>query len=236
MYQYINKETLRNEIFFTGYLYYMHNVISIFYKNHFKGWGRKRTGRFASWCYDMFGGKLALYEDGFIRSFGLGVEGYPSFSLVEDDVGIYYDATTPSKLENILNTYDFKLDTSLMQNSVEAMAVSVLGEMKYQEEMSEDGILLYDEDLVKPKKIRENIRVYTIPATRIAEELGRRIVANLVMLGFFTAITGIVSYEAMKKAIPGSVPERALELNLKAFERGYDSGLEVLKKQKKKED
>ncbi|HIE05188.1 MAG TPA: pyruvate ferredoxin oxidoreductase [bacterium (Candidatus Stahlbacteria)] len=107
---------------------------------------------------------------------------------------------------------------------------------KYQEEMSEDGILLYDEDLVKPKKIRENIRVYTIPATRIAEELGRRIVANLVMLGFFTAITGIVSYEAMKKAIPGSVPERALELNLKAFERGYDSGLEVLKKQKKKED
>jgi 2-oxoglutarate ferredoxin oxidoreductase subunit gamma len=107
---------------------------------------------------------------------------------------------------------------------------------KYQSELSEDGILLYDEDLVKIKKLREKLRSYAIPATRIAEELGRRIVANLVMLGFFTAITAIVSYEAMKKAIPGSVPERALELNLKAFERGYDFGLEVLKKQKKKED
>ncbi|HIE06399.1 MAG TPA: pyruvate ferredoxin oxidoreductase [bacterium (Candidatus Stahlbacteria)] len=104
---------------------------------------------------------------------------------------------------------------------------------KYEPEMSEDGVLLLDEDLVRPTKVRENIRSYAVPATRIAEELGRRIVANLVMLGFFTAITGIVSYEAMKKAIPGSVPERALELNLKAFERGYDYGLDILKKQKK---
>lgn len=104
---------------------------------------------------------------------------------------------------------------------------------KYEPEMSEDGVLLLDEDLVKPSKVREKIRSYAVPATRIAEELGRRIVANLVMLGFFTAISGIVSYEAMKKAIPGSVPERALELNLKAFERGYDYGLDLLKKKPK---
>ncbi|HDL1197840.1 TPA: capsular polysaccharide biosynthesis protein [Mannheimia haemolytica] len=41
-------------------------------------------------------------EDGFLRSLGLGVKGYPPFSLVYDDVGIYYDTTCPSRLEKFL--------------------------------------------------------------------------------------------------------------------------------------
>lgn len=52
------------------------------------------------------------------------------------------------------------------------------------------------------------------------------------MLGFFTAITKVVTYESMSKAIPDSVPEKAIDLNLKAFERGYNFGLEVLKEHK----
>jgi len=50
-----------------------------------------------------------------------------------------------------------------------------------------------------------------------------------VMLGFFTAVTNIVSYEAMKKALPGSVPEKALDLNIKAFEKGYEYGRQKVK-------
>lgn len=41
-------------------------------------------------------------EDGFLRSLGLGVKGYPPFSIVYDDVGIYYDTTRPSRLEKLL--------------------------------------------------------------------------------------------------------------------------------------
>jgi len=104
---------------------YLYNVTTIFYKRHFRGWGRKKTGRFALWCYKTFGGTLVLLEDGFIRSIGLGVDGYPSFSIVEDDVGIYYDATTPSKLENLLNSYDFNADTKLMADAKNAMAYMV---------------------------------------------------------------------------------------------------------------
>ena len=62
-----------------------------------------------------------LLEDGFIRSIGLGVNGATSFSLVEDAVGIYYDATAPSYLESILNEYDFKADNRLMENALYAM-------------------------------------------------------------------------------------------------------------------
>ena len=102
-----------------GYLYYISNVLSIFSTKDFKGWGRKRSGRFALWCHRNFGGKCTLYEDGFIRSIGLG--GTPPFSFVEDDIGIYYDATQPSKLENILNTYDFASNDTLMQTANEAI-------------------------------------------------------------------------------------------------------------------
>ena len=102
---------------------YLYNFLQIFYEKSFKGWGRKKTGLFALWCHKMFGGKLTLLEDGFIRSLGLGVDGSPSFSLVEDDVGIYYDATAPSKLENILNEYDFASDTKLMDDARAAIAL-----------------------------------------------------------------------------------------------------------------
>lgn len=64
-----------------------------------------------------------LLEDGFIRSIGLGVEGAPAFSIVEDDVGIYYDATMPSRLENILNTHGFEHDLELMQTAKDAISL-----------------------------------------------------------------------------------------------------------------
>ena len=96
---------------------------------------------------------------------------------------------------------------------------------KFEPELKKEGLLLIDEDLVKPKPIRDKISMFAIPATRMAEEMGNRIFANLVMLGFFTAMSDVVSVEAMRKAIPGSVPDRFLEKNLDAFNKGYDFGL-----------
>lgn len=87
----------------------------------FYGWGRKRSGQKAVELSKKCDMSFVLLEDGFIRSLGLGVEGSPSFSIVEDDVGIYYDATAPSRLENILNTYDFASDSGLMDTAREAM-------------------------------------------------------------------------------------------------------------------
>ena len=105
----------------SGYLFYINNIFQIITKKNFKGWGRKRTGRFALWCHKTFGGNLTLLEDGFIRSLDLGVKGSPSFSIVEDDIGIYYDATTPSRLEHILQTYDFDSDVALMSKARDAI-------------------------------------------------------------------------------------------------------------------
>ncbi|MCH3875790.1 capsular polysaccharide biosynthesis protein [Campylobacter jejuni] len=74
----------------------------------FFGWGRKKSGLKAMNLAKKYKAKFILLDDGFIRSLNLGVENSPSFSMVKDDIGIYYDATMPSKLENLLNTYEFK--------------------------------------------------------------------------------------------------------------------------------
>lgn len=74
----------------------------------FFGWGRKKSGLKAMNLAKKYKAKFILLEDGFIRSLNLGVEDSPSFSMVKDDIGIYYDATMPSKLENLLNTCEFK--------------------------------------------------------------------------------------------------------------------------------
>jgi 2-oxoglutarate ferredoxin oxidoreductase subunit gamma len=111
---------------------------------------------------------------------------------------------------------------------------------KYEPELREDGILIIDKDLVKARPARGKIKTYVIPSTRFAEELGNRITANLVMLGFFTAITQIASPDAMKKALPGLVPGRFLDLNIMAFDKGYDYGKrsideeKIIKSEKKK--
>jgi len=104
---------------------------------------------------------------------------------------------------------------------------------KYEPELRDDGILIIDKDLVKTRPPRGKIETYAIPSTRFAEELGNRIIANLVMLGFFTAVTGIVTPESMKKALPGMVPERFLDLNIKAFDKGYEYGQKTLSEEKK---
>ncbi len=58
----------------------------------------------------------------------------------------------------------------------------------------------------------------------MADQLGRRIVANIVMLGAFVAITGLLDAEAVKEAIKENIPKGTEELNLSAFEKGYEYG------------
>jgi 2-oxoglutarate ferredoxin oxidoreductase subunit gamma len=91
-----------------------------------------------------------------------------------------------------------------------------------------DGILIIEEDLVRIGELPPGVRVYSIPATRIAEELGKKMVLNIVMVGFFAAVSQVVDPDAMRKAVAASVPEAYRDLNLKAFDRGFDYGTKEL--------
>ena len=74
------------------------------------------------------------------------------------------------------------------------------------------------------------MKVFAVPATRIAEELGRKMVLNIVMVGFFTAVTGLLSEKAAREAVADSVPPTTIDLNMKAFDRGFQYGKRLLAK------
>ncbi len=59
-----------------------------------------------------------------------------------------------------------------------------------------------------------------IPATRFAEELGRRLVLNIVMAGFFAGVTGSCRSRPSEKAVKDSVPKGTEDLNMRAFRKG----------------
>ncbi|MFO7962561.1 MAG: 2-oxoacid:acceptor oxidoreductase family protein [Desulfobacterales bacterium] len=103
---------------------------------------------------------------------------------------------------------------------------------KYVDSLKPEGILLLDQDLVRPKGKKKDF--FSIPATRMAEELGRTMMANIIMIGFLTAITRIVSTDAARSSIMESVPKGTEEMNTKAFEKGFDYGLAILKGRQKK--
>ena len=103
---------------------------------------------------------------------------------------------------------------------------------KFTKNLSLNGQFFYDPDMLvldeKVKVLTNNI--LAIPATTIAENLGNRMVANVVMLGFLTkhAMEKIIPAEAMKKAILESVPKKYKELNENAFDKGYTYEIETM--------
>ncbi|MGJ8537336.1 MAG: capsular polysaccharide export protein, LipB/KpsS family, partial [Parasphingopyxis sp.] len=66
------------------------------------GWGHKPTARRARAIAARKGLPYIALEDGFLRSIGLGEAGVPPLSMVVDDIGIYYDARSPSRIEMLL--------------------------------------------------------------------------------------------------------------------------------------
>lgn len=90
------------------------------------------------------------------------------------------------------------------------------------------GVLLFENELVTlDERVPEGVTAIGIPATRLAEELGRRLVLNIVMVGFFVGTTGLVSPEAAERAVIHSVPKGTEQLNQRAYRKGYEYGLEV---------
>lgn len=91
-------------------------------------------------------------------------------------------------------------------------------------ELKPGGTLIVEQDLVRVSDIPAGTLVYSVPATRLAEDIGKRMVLNSVMVGFFTAVTRLLDPEFVRKAIADSVSTGFRDVNLRAFEKGLDYG------------
>ena len=94
---------------------------------------------------------------------------------------------------------------------------------KYTTGVRPETLIIIDPDLVKADTSR-NENILSIPATNLAREMGRVVVANIIMLGFVAAVSDVVSAKALKESILATVPEGTGEFNIKAFITGYEYG------------
>ena len=100
---------------------------------------------------------------------------------------------------------------------------------RFTPELKENGMLVVEQDMVRVSDLPAGVRVHSVPATRLAEELGKRMVLNVVMVGFFAAVAGSVRPESLRQAVADSVPPAFRELNLKAFDKGFEYGVSSLR-------
>jgi len=97
---------------------------------------------------------------------------------------------------------------------------------KYGENAPPGTLIIADSELVKINPDQKP-QPLSIPASRLAlEEIGRPVVANIIMLGFLAAKSDVVSFEALKDAVLDSIPVGTEDVNAKAFELGYNYGIE----------
>jgi 2-oxoglutarate ferredoxin oxidoreductase subunit gamma len=94
----------------------------------------------------------------------------------------------------------------------------------YAEDIKQGGSIILDPDMIPTQKDLEKAKIFKVPATKMADQLGRRIVANIVMIGAFVAITKLLDENAVKESIKENIPKGTEELNLAAFEKGYEYG------------
>ncbi len=159
----------------------------------------------------VLGKAASIYENGFAtmtQNFGPEARGGAcSAQLVVSDSPVLYPYTTHPDIMVIMSQEAYN---------------------RFAQELKPGGMLIIEEDLVRVSDLKGDPKVYAIPATRFAEELGKRMVLNSVMVGFFTAVTKLLSADAVRKAVADSVPPSFRDLNLKAFDKGHDYGIEVL--------
>jgi len=155
----------------------------------------------------VLGKAASIYQDGFAtmtQNFGPEARGGAcSAQLVLSDAPVLYPYVTTPDI--------------LVVMSQEAYS-------RFVPELKDGGTLIVEQDLVRLDDLKGDIKVYSVPATRMAEELGKRMVLNSVMVGFFTAVTKLLSADAVRKAVADSVPPSFRELNIKAFDKGFEYG------------
>jgi 2-oxoglutarate ferredoxin oxidoreductase subunit gamma len=165
-------------------------------------------------CGYIIGKAASIYNDQhstLTQSFGPEARGSACSAqvIISDDRVLYPYVTTPDVL----------------------LAMSKDGYLTHKDKIADDCVIVYEKDLVKLEKHGAKVKAFGIPATRVAEELGRKIVLNIVMLGFFGAVADVLPKEALRKAVETSVPAGTEDLNLKAFDKGYEYGLSFKKEE-----
>ncbi|MDW7674800.1 MAG: 2-oxoacid:acceptor oxidoreductase family protein [Bacillota bacterium] len=118
-----------------------------------------------------------------------------------------------------------KISSPIVTEPNTVIAMNIPSLIKFEPTLVKDGLLLINSSLINQKPTRDDIHVYEIPANNIANKLGNLKMANMVMLGAYLGLTGVVSFDAiiasLRKAFP-NWSDKIINLNKCALEAGAE--------------
>ena len=96
---------------------------------------------------------------------------------------------------------------------------------KYLHTVREGATVIVEKDLVphRDAEFEKKLNVIALPLTEIAEQTtGLSLTMNILTLGILVGVTGVVSREAIEKAVRDAVPRGTEEINVKALKKGFE--------------
>jgi len=102
------------------------------------------------------------------------------------------------------------------------VALSQTAQDAYLKDLKQGGLLIVDPLTVIKDPPRSDLKIVKVPTAEIAIEVGNKKFQNMVALGALCQLTGVISREALEKAISETVPPKTLSQNLEAFKKGIE--------------
>lgn len=120
---------------------------------------------------------------------------------------------------------DEEIGSPIVKNPAAAVVMNIPSLEKYEPLVREGGLLVVNGSLVDREPTRADIESVIVPANEVAEEIGDRRYANMVMTGALLQRSGIFTLNEIGEALKKHIPERhrkRLADNLEALRRGAE--------------
>ena len=120
---------------------------------------------------------------------------------------------------------DEPVGSPIVSNPDVLIAMNLPSLDKYEDAVVPGGMIFVDSTLIERKVKRDDIKVFYVPSTRLANEIGLPTLANMIMVGKFIKESGAVSKDNVEAALKKVVSARHADLfdaNFKAIDTGYN--------------
>jgi len=129
-----------------------------------------------------------------------------------------------SKSEVIVS--DTEINYPLIEKADVLVALSQEALDRYFPDTHKGSLVIIDPVFIKEVPKDNDVKVIEIPSTKLADELGSRLVANIIVLGALVALTSVISEESLVKAIKENTPPASHQANIS----GMRAGIEYVRK------
>jgi Pyruvate/2-oxoacid:ferredoxin oxidoreductase gamma subunit len=125
-----------------------------------------------------------------------------------------------------VNVRDIAVGSPVVNKPTVLIAMNRPSLEKFEAEVQEGGLILYDSSLIDIDVKRSDVEVLPIPATEMADKLGNTRTANMITMAAYAGYSGLFSREILFETLNTAIKRKKLiEVNKKAIEVGYEFGM-----------